>query len=183
MPIAVSEEHEALRQSAQRWLQNHCPPAEPRAAAESTSDELPPVWEKMVAQGWLGLHVPEADGGQGFDLSELAVVLEELGYALFPGPVLPTVLVAAVIARHGSEAQRARYLPGLLDGSAPAAVSLGAATLRRTPAPAPVAQGRRGSRSWSGNGGQRHIAARARIANGGGPVGTSGRRWLVPAQS
>ena len=132
MPIAVSEDHEALRQSAQRWLQNHCPPSEPRAAAESTSDDLPPVWEKMLAQGWLGLHVPEADGGQGFELSELAVVLEEFGYALFPGPLLPTVLVAAVLSRHGSAAQRARYLPGLLDGSAPAAVSLGAAALART---------------------------------------------------
>jgi alkylation response protein AidB-like acyl-CoA dehydrogenase len=130
MPIAVSEEHEALRLSAQRWLQNHCPPSEPRAAAESTTDELPPVWEKMVAQGWLGLHVPEADGGQGFALSELAVVLEELGYALLPGPVLPTVLVAALVAQHGSDAQRARYLPGLIDGSAPAAVALGASLLQ-----------------------------------------------------
>jgi alkylation response protein AidB-like acyl-CoA dehydrogenase len=129
MPIAVSEEHEALRLRAQRWLQNHCPPSEPRAAAESASDDLPPVWEKMVAQGWLGLHVPEADGGQGFALSELVIVLEELGYALLPGPVLPTVLAAALLARHGSAAQKARYLPGLLDGSAPAAVALGAATL------------------------------------------------------
>ena len=110
MPIAVSEDHEALRQSALRWLQNHCPPSEPRAAAESTTEELPPVWEKMVAQGWLGLHVPEADGGQGFGLAELAVVLEELGYALFPGPVLPTALVAAVISRHGSDARHARQM-------------------------------------------------------------------------
>ena len=130
MPIAVSEDHEALRQSALRWLHNHCPPSEPRAAAESTTEELPPVWEKMVAQGWLGLHVPEADGGQGFGLAELAVVLEELGYALFPGPVLPTALVAAVISRHGSDAQRTRYLPGLVDGSAPGAVALGSGALR-----------------------------------------------------
>jgi alkylation response protein AidB-like acyl-CoA dehydrogenase len=129
MAIAVSEEHEALRLSALRWLTNHCPPSEPRAAAESATDVLPPVWEKMAAQGWLGLHVAEADGGQGFGVSELAVVLEELGYALFPGPVLPTVLVAAVLARHGSAVQRARYLPGLVDGSAPAAVALGSGHL------------------------------------------------------
>jgi alkylation response protein AidB-like acyl-CoA dehydrogenase len=130
MPIAVSEEHEELRKSALRWLQNHNPPSEPRAAAESTGDELPPGWEKMAAQGWLGLHVAESDGGQGFGLNELSVVLEELGYSLFPGPVLPTVLTAAVISRHGSEAQRARYLPGLVDGSTPAAVALGAGTLQ-----------------------------------------------------
>ena len=129
MPLAVSEEHEALRVSAQRWLANHCPPQEPRAAAESATDELPPVWEKMAAQGWLGLHIPETDGGQGFDLSELAVVLEELGHALFPGPFLPTALTAALLARYGSADQRSRYLPGLVDGSAPAALALGAGRL------------------------------------------------------
>ena len=157
MPIAVSEDHEALRQSAQRWLQNHCPPSEPRAAAESTSDDLPPVWEKMLAQGWLGLHVPEADGGQGFELSELAVVLEEFGYALFPGPLLPTVLVAAVLSRHGSAAQRARYLPGL---------------------PGRLGSGRRFARR-GGSGadwryGQRDFATRARIADGCTPARASG---------
>jgi alkylation response protein AidB-like acyl-CoA dehydrogenase len=135
MPIALSEEHEALRLAALRWLATHCPPEEPRAAAESPTDELPPGWEKMAAQGWLGLHVPEEDGGQGFGLSELAVVLEELGYALFPGPVLPTALTAALLVRHGSAAQRARYLPGLVDGSAPAALALGSGTLHVEPEP------------------------------------------------
>src|SRR5580700_3559337 len=124
VPITVSEDHEALRLTAARWLQTHCPPSEPRAAAESSSAELPASWEKMAAQGWLGLHVPEADGGQGFGLSELAVVLEELGYSLFPGPLLPTVVTAAVISRYGSVAQRQHYLPGLVDGSSPAAVAL-----------------------------------------------------------
>src|SRR5581483_12207647 len=76
-------------------------------------------------------HVAEEDGGQGFTLSELAVVLEEMGYALLPGPLLPTLLVAAVLARHGSAAQRARYLPGLCDGTTPAAVALGATALQR----------------------------------------------------
>jgi alkylation response protein AidB-like acyl-CoA dehydrogenase len=85
----------------------------------------------MAAQGWLGLHVAEADGGQGYSISELAVVLEELGYALFPGPVLPTVLAAAVLSLHGTPAQRAALLPGLADGTTPAAVALGAGTLQR----------------------------------------------------
>jgi alkylation response protein AidB-like acyl-CoA dehydrogenase len=133
VPIAVTEEHEALRLTAQRWLQTHCPPSVPRTAAEAATAELPGAWEKMVAQGWLGLHVAEADGGQGFGLEELAVVLEELGYALFPGPVLPTVLVAAVITRHGSADQRSTFLPGLADGTTPAAVALGAGLLQRSP--------------------------------------------------
>ena len=55
---------------------------------------------------------PRSMVGRVSGLSELAVVLEELGYALFPGPVLPTVLAAAVISRQPSADQRARYLPG-----------------------------------------------------------------------
>ena len=133
MPIALTEEHEALRLTAQRWLQTHCPPSVPRTAAESATAELPGAWEKMAAQGWLGLHLPEADGGHGFGLEELAVVLEELGYALFPGPVLSSVLVATVIARHGSAAQRSAFLPGLADGTTPAGVALGAGLLQRSP--------------------------------------------------
>jgi len=134
MPIAVTEEHESLRRTAQRWLETHCPPTEPRALAEAVptpsavplSSELPPVWEKMAAQGWLGLHIDEADGGQGFTLAEVAVVLEELGAALFPGPVLPTLLVSAALARHADVEARRRLLPGLADGSLTAAVAFGA---------------------------------------------------------
>src|SRR5580704_6035345 len=100
MPIAVTEDHESLRATALRWAQTHCPATVPRQAAETAgSDELPAAWEKMAAQGWLGLHLSEEQGGQGFTLAELAVVLEELGFALFPGPLLPTVLVSAALAR------------------------------------------------------------------------------------
>jgi alkylation response protein AidB-like acyl-CoA dehydrogenase len=134
MPIAVTEEHEALRQTAQRWLETHCPPTESRALAEAVptpasvppSTELPPVWEKMATQGWLGLHLPEEYGGQGYTLAEVVVVLEELGAALFPGPLLPTLLVSAALARHADAAVRRSLLPGLADGSITAAVAFGA---------------------------------------------------------
>ena len=110
MPIAVTEDHEALRTTALRWAQTHSPPSVPRDVAEAPpgSEQLPAAWEKMAAQGWLGLHLPEDQGGQGFTLSELAVVLEELGHALFPGPLLPTVLVSAALARASRGLPRCR---------------------------------------------------------------------------
>ncbi len=130
MPIAVTEDHEALRTTALRWAQTHCPGAVPRSVAEAPpgSEELPAAWEKMAAQGWLGLHLTEEQGGQGFTLSELAVVLEELGHALFPGPLLPTVLVSAALARAaaGPAPVPPEWLRGLADGSITAAVALGA---------------------------------------------------------
>src|SRR5271156_6031162 len=131
MPIAVTEDHESLRATALRWAETHCPPAVPRAVAEvpSGATELAPAWEKMAAQGWLGLHVGEEQGGQGFTLAELAVVLEELGHALFPGPLLPTVLVSAALARvpRGPAPVPPEWLRGLADGSITAAVALRAA--------------------------------------------------------
>jgi alkylation response protein AidB-like acyl-CoA dehydrogenase len=136
MPIAVTEDHESLRAAALRWAQTHCPASVPREAAEvppGAAAELPAAWEKMAAQGWLGLHVSEEQGGQGFSLAELAIVLEELGHALFPGPVLPTVLVSAALARgvQGPAAAPPEWLRGLADGSITAAVALGAAPLPR----------------------------------------------------
>ncbi len=127
MPIAVTEDHEALRLTAQRWAQTHCPPTVPAVAVAEAErgDGSSAVWEKMAAQGWLGLHLPEADGGQGFALAELAVVLEELGAALMPGPVLPTLLASAALARHADADVRSRLLPGLADGTVTAAVALG----------------------------------------------------------
>ncbi len=135
MPIAVTEDHEALRTTALRWAQTHCPPAVPRGVVEmspgsgSGSGDLPAVWEKMASQGWLGLHLAEEHGGQGFTLAELAVVLEELGHALLPGPLLPTVLVSAALARvpGGPATVPPEWLRGLADGSITAAVALGAA--------------------------------------------------------
>ena len=131
MPIAVTEDHESLRATALRWAQTHCPPTVPRQVAEAPpgSTDLAAAWEKMAAQGWLGLHLSEEQGGQGFTLAELAVVLEELGHALFPGPVLPTVLVSAALARvpHGPADVPPEWLRGLADGSITAAVALGAA--------------------------------------------------------
>jgi 3-oxochol-4-en-24-oyl-CoA dehydrogenase len=131
MPIAITEDHESLRATALRWTQTHCPPSVPRQVAEAPpgSEELPAAWEKMAAQGWLGLHLREEQGGEGFTLAETAVVLEELAHALFPGPVLPTVLVSAALARaaRGPAAVPVEWLHGLADGSLTAAVALGAA--------------------------------------------------------
>lgn len=123
--LSVTEEHDDLRRAVSRWADTHCPPAVPRAALEAAPGELGGVWKELADQGWLGLHVAEEHGGQGFGLLELAVVLEELGAALAPGPLLPTVVVAAVLERAGTEDACGALLPGLADGSTPAAVYLG----------------------------------------------------------
>ena len=125
VPIALSEEHEALRRSTRGWLDRHCPPAVPRVLLDADTEGLLPVWSALADQGWLGIHVAEELGGQGYGLLELAVVLEETGWSMVPGPLLPTVVVAALLAEGLAPEVAARIVPGLVDGSTPGAVAFG----------------------------------------------------------
>src|SRR5439155_789085 len=74
------------------------------------------LYAKMAELGWMGLVVPETDGGLGLSTLDLALVLEELGRAAAPGPFLPTQLVTHALLRAGSTAQRKAWLPRLGTG-------------------------------------------------------------------
>ena len=69
----------------------------------------------MAKLGWLGLPFPEEQGGAGLGLVELALVLEEMGRAAYPGPVLRQR--GARRARRcmlgGSAAQKEKWLPAI----------------------------------------------------------------------
>ncbi len=125
MPIGITEEHVALHEAVRGWVERHCPPAVPRAVLDAETEPMPSFWSELADQGWLGLHVDEAHGGSGYGISELVVVLEELGRSIAPGPVVPTVLAAAVVASSTNEAAKEALLPRLASGATVAAVTAG----------------------------------------------------------
>jgi alkylation response protein AidB-like acyl-CoA dehydrogenase len=133
MAIGITEEHEALHQAVRGWVERHCPPSAPRALLDADHEEMPAFWAGLAEQGWLGLHVDEALGGEGYGMPELVVVLEELGRAAAPGPFLPTVLAAAVLQAAGKEVA-GELLPSLASGTTVGAVALSGA-LDVAPAP------------------------------------------------
>ena len=61
-----------------------------RRQARSLLEEREPTWEELAELGWLGVSVPEEAGGAGLGFVEEAVLFEELGRALYPGPYLGT---------------------------------------------------------------------------------------------
>ena len=81
MPIGIGEDHEELRRTVRRWLETRCPPEVPRALLDAETETMPPFWDELASQGWLGIHVAEEHGGQGFGMLELAVVVEEMARA------------------------------------------------------------------------------------------------------
>jgi 3-oxochol-4-en-24-oyl-CoA dehydrogenase len=122
MALALTEEHVALAESVRGWAGHTAPPPVIRSglAAEDHGaalyrDTLRPG---LAAQGLLGLHLPEALGGQGHGLPELTVATEELGRALFPGGFLPTVLASAVLAAAATGAADSGVLESLVKGLA-----------------------------------------------------------------
>jgi len=129
MSIAITEDHRALAATAADFLSRHDARGGARALLEAPTEELPAWWGDLAALGWLGLHVPEHQGGSGYGLEELVVVVEQLGRVVAPGPFVPTVIASAVLAAAGG-AVADELLAGLADGSIVAGVGLGGALER-----------------------------------------------------
>ena len=125
MSIALTDDHRELGSVARSFLTAQKARLAARELLDSDAEGRPPFWSDLAELGWLGLHVDEKYGGSGFGLPELVVVIDELGRAVAPGPFVPTVVVSSVIAAVGTDEQKARLLPGLVDGTHTAAIGFG----------------------------------------------------------
>ena len=119
MDLGLSETQELLKNAAREFLENECPETHVREMEEDDKGYSPELWAKMAEQGWQGLLIPEEYDGAGLDFLDLAVLIEEFGRALVPGPFMSTVLGGAVpLMVAGSEAQKQEYLPKIASGEA-----------------------------------------------------------------
>ena len=116
--LGFTEEQEMLRESVRAVLREQCPLPVVRAM-EQDEDGFPVgLWRQIAALGWLGMMAPEEHGGSGGSFLEAAMVLDEMGRALFPAPYLWTTLCGQIVAAQGSKEQRSRYLPAVVAGEA-----------------------------------------------------------------
>jgi alkylation response protein AidB-like acyl-CoA dehydrogenase len=121
MDFDLTEDQREIKNVARELLAARSPFAKVREAAEAGRyDDA--LWKEIVALGWPGIAVAEQYGGQGLGAIELAVLLEELGYACAATPFLSTAVVAAVISAAGTDEQRERWLPGLIGGEMTAGI-------------------------------------------------------------
>ncbi|MGN6499606.1 MAG: acyl-CoA dehydrogenase family protein [Tsuneonella sp.] len=126
MNFQFSEDAEALRTEARKFLAAESPNARARAVMDSASGIDEGLWRKIVDLGWTGLRIPEEHGGLGLSVLELCVLAEEVGRALTPVPFTSSVVLATeALLALGTPAQQAAWLPRLADGSATGAVALG----------------------------------------------------------
>src|SRR3981081_4072884 len=103
MALAITDDHRELAEVAKSMVAGRGGVANARRILLDADEpgrwwENDALWKEIVATGWLGLHVGEAFGGQGYGLPELTIVLEQLGRAAIGGPFPPPVAGSAVLA-------------------------------------------------------------------------------------
>ena len=124
MELEFTTEQEELRASVRSFLQKECPVEVVRAVVQ-TGEPPDKLWGSMVALDWPALAIAEEDGGIGLSFVEMAVVVEELGRAIAPGPLLATVTQFAPMVREvGTPEQRRRFLSQVASGAVTGAVAL-----------------------------------------------------------
>ncbi|MEO8700253.1 MAG: acyl-CoA dehydrogenase family protein [Kofleriaceae bacterium] len=92
------------------------------------------TWRQMGELGWLGLAFPESVGGYGGSFVDVALVLEQLGGALVPEPIVPSLVAGLAILHAGSEAQHQAYLAPMVAGKASLALAWAETAGRYDPA-------------------------------------------------
>ena len=119
MDFGISEEQEQLKTSAREFLAGECPTTFVRTVMASADGAAPELYAQIAKLGWNGLIVPEKFGGAGLAMLDMAVLLEEQGYAAMPGPFLfSSMLATSALKEFGSDESHQKWLPALAEGKA-----------------------------------------------------------------
>jgi len=124
MYFDLNDEQQAIRSTAKEFLAARYKSERIRELIETEHGFEQSDWEEMAELGWTGLALPEQWGGQGLGLVELAVLFEEIGYALAPSPLFSSTAAGLALAANGTEQQRQRWLPRLASGEARGTLAL-----------------------------------------------------------
>ncbi len=124
MYFDLTDEQQAIKSTAREFLAARYKSERIRELAESEHGFEQSDWEEMAELGWPGLALPEEWGGQGLGVVDLAVLFEEMGYALAPSPLLSTTVAGLALATNGTDEQRERWLRPIASGEARGTVAL-----------------------------------------------------------
>jgi alkylation response protein AidB-like acyl-CoA dehydrogenase len=125
MKFSFTDEQQEFRSVVRRFLEDTSPTTAVRRLMETPEGYDPAVWRQLSGElGLTAVHIPEAYGGQGFGVSELAIAVEEMGRALLCAPYFgSTVLAATAILKGGTAAQKQALLPDIASGKTVAALA------------------------------------------------------------
>ena len=97
MPVGVTRDHIELASTMRDWAVDLGGPAAVREAETDAAAAFAKTWQSVVEMGLTGIGIDEEHGGGGGDLLDQMVAVEAAAYAMVPGPVLGTTLVAQLV--------------------------------------------------------------------------------------
>jgi 3-oxocholest-4-en-26-oyl-CoA dehydrogenase beta subunit len=119
MDFAFTPEQEAVRDLARSICQDHATHERLKAVERDADWFDRELWAALATANLLGVALPESSGGSGLGMTELCLLLEQVGATVAPVPVWPTLVLGALpLAEFGSDAQRARWLAPVVAGTA-----------------------------------------------------------------
>jgi alkylation response protein AidB-like acyl-CoA dehydrogenase len=126
MYFGLSTEQQAFQHALRDFFRAHSTSHDVRRLMDEEPGYDGAVWSRMAGDlGLPGLAIPQRHGGSGASFFELAIAIEEAGYALAGGPLFASaVLAATCLQASGDTAAMAEYLPGIADGSVIATVAV-----------------------------------------------------------
>jgi alkylation response protein AidB-like acyl-CoA dehydrogenase len=117
MDFTFNEEQQAIQQAADGLFGGLVDPDRVQQVESGEERFDRALWAELAQADLLGLPLPEAFGGGGYGMVEVALVLEAQGRAVAPVPLLPTLVLGAMpIAEFGSRPLQAELLPGVAAG-------------------------------------------------------------------
>jgi alkylation response protein AidB-like acyl-CoA dehydrogenase len=117
--LTLSPDQSFFQETTRRFLEGQAPLTRVRELADEPAGFERGWWRRGADLGWTAFLVPEDHGGgtlSGGGVADLAIVAEEFGRLVSPGPLHPTNIVAAAIAASGTPEQQAEVLPGIVSG-------------------------------------------------------------------
>jgi alkylation response protein AidB-like acyl-CoA dehydrogenase len=129
MELDLTNDQEMLRATTARFISEACPLPMVRQIADGTGVRPPDYLSRAADLGWFALLVPEEHGGgsvSGDGLRDLALIAEECGRVLQPGPLVSMNVVAAALVGAGSAAQQSSTLGPICRGEVVATWAFGA---------------------------------------------------------
>jgi len=117
MDFSLNEETTMLKNSAERYLKEKCPPSLVKGLIDDEKGFSTEIWREMAELGWLGLIYDEQYGGSEGSFFDLFILFEEIGKVLLPSPFFcSAVLSGLLINEAGDRKLKEAALPAIIEG-------------------------------------------------------------------
>ncbi|MEN9775738.1 MAG: hypothetical protein RL322_2808 [Pseudomonadota bacterium] len=148
MNFQYTEEQQLLADSFARLAQEQYDFEVRKAIIASPAGHSPAIWSQLAELGLLAVTLPAEHGGFDGGTLDLVATMGTIGTALMVEPFLPTVVAARLIARVGSTAQQAAWLPSVGAGQVKLALAHDESAARYDLAQIGQTRAERAGRGW-----------------------------------